>query len=178
MIRGLEIRMLREKHIPAFRALRVRALKEVPHYFGAGLPDEKRTTDKSYGAAFGIGARRNFVLGGFVDGKLAGVIGFRRLGLENLKHKAAIWGMYVAPDHRGQGLGKALLEECLTRAGKQRGLEAIQLAVESGNRAAIGLYRKAGFRKYAVEKRGLKVAGEYYDEDWMQADAPGSGRGG
>ena len=37
---------------------------------------------------------------------------------------------------------------------------------------------KAGFRKYEVEKRGLKVAGKYYDEDWMQADAPASGRGG
>jgi ribosomal protein S18 acetylase RimI-like enzyme len=167
------IRKLRAEDVRDFRALRLKAMKDVPHAFGATLADEKRTTDKTHLLGFGIGARSDFVLGAFVDGRLAGVAGFRRFGPGNLKHKGAIWGMYVAPEHRGQGIGAALLRDCLERAGKAPGLELIQLAVESGNKSAIGLYRRAGFRRYAVEKGGLKVGGTYYDEDLMQARAKG-----
>ncbi len=163
--------------LPAFRTLRLRAVKETPGAFGATVADERKTADKTYLLGFGIGAKNNFLLGGFVNGELAGVVGFRRFALGNLKHKGAIWGMYVAPEHRKRGMGAELLKECLVRAAKKIGLELVQLAVESGNKSAIGLYQRAGFRKYAVEKRGLKVGRKYYDEFWMQADLPARVRG-
>jgi ribosomal protein S18 acetylase RimI-like enzyme len=168
------IRALRETDLIAFRALRVRALKEHPQHFGASLADERKTSGKIYLLGFGIGAAGHFVLGAFVDGKLSGVVGFRRSTPGHLKHKGTIWGMYVAPGHRGKGIGKALISACLARARKRRGLETVQLAVGRRNAAAIRLYGKAGFRTFAEEKRGLKVGGKYYDELWMRADFPAS----
>ena len=53
-------------------------------------------------------------------------------------------GMGVVPTHRGQGIGKMLLSECLKREVKF-GLERIELEVFSDNVAAIHLYESFGF---------------------------------
>jgi ribosomal protein S18 acetylase RimI-like enzyme len=45
--------------------------------------------------------------------------------------------------HRGRGLGGALLDAVLTQA-RERGLRAVSLSVEDGNRARR-LYERAGF---------------------------------
>ena len=164
------IRKLREKDLASYRAIRMAGLKEKPHYFGASIRDEKKNTDKVYLDGFGIGNPTFFVLGKFVRGRLVGVIGFRRFTLENLRHKASLWGMYVAPEFRNQGIGSDLVAAYLERAGKIRGLEAVQLAVESGNRPARNLYGKFRFKRFAVERRGLKVGNRYFDEIWMRAD--------
>ena len=109
--------------------------------------------------AEGMTERVCFVLGKFVEGRLAGVIGFRRFPQDHLKHKASLWGMYVDSRCRNRGVGSALVQACLAKAGKVKGLETIQLAVGKENRLARKLYAKFGFRKYAEERRGLKGPG-------------------
>lgn len=53
----------------------------------------------------------------------------------------------VAQQSRGQGLGRILLEDCLEKA-KAAGFRAMQFnQVVATNRAALALYRSAGFRK-------------------------------
>ena len=49
----------------------------------------------------------------------------------------------VAPGHRGRGVGTALLGAVLDQA-RARGLRAVSLSVEDGNRART-LYERAGF---------------------------------
>jgi ribosomal-protein-alanine N-acetyltransferase len=49
----------------------------------------------------------------------------------------------VAPQFRGRGLGKQLLQECLTTA-RQRGAHQVLLEMRRGNPAGA-LYRAAGF---------------------------------
>lgn len=51
----------------------------------------------------------------------------------------------VLTGHRGTGAGTALME-CLIGQGSSRGLRAISLSVEDGNRARL-LYERLGFRK-------------------------------
>ena len=172
------IRKLREKDLAAYREIRMAGLMEKPHYFGASIRDEKRNTDKVYLDGFGIGNPIFFVLGKFIGRQLAGVIGFRRFTLENLRHKASLWGMYVAPEYRNRGLGSELLAAWLERAGKLRGLESVQLAVESGNRPARKLYANFGFERFALERRGLKIGNRYYDEVWMRMDLAKPGKSG
>jgi hypothetical protein len=71
------IRKLLGKDLIAFRALRVRALKEHPQHFGASLADERKTPGKTYLLGFGIGARGNFVLGKFAEEKRGLKVGGR-----------------------------------------------------------------------------------------------------
>ncbi|MFB0840468.1 MULTISPECIES: GNAT family N-acetyltransferase [unclassified Arthrobacter] len=49
------------------------------------------------------------------------------------------------PGHRGRGVGTALMEGLIALA-SARGLRAISLSVEDGNRARV-LYERLGFRK-------------------------------
>ncbi len=51
----------------------------------------------------------------------------------------------VVPDHRGRGVGGALLRE-LREAARSQGYNALSLGVEKGN-PALGLYERNGFVK-------------------------------
>jgi len=53
--------------------------------------------------------------------------------------------IYVAPQHRGQGLGKVLLV-AITDAAREAGKHAMIGAIDADNEASISLHRKAGFQ--------------------------------
>ncbi|MCY1250884.1 hypothetical protein D9M72_645760 [compost metagenome] len=46
-------------------------------------------------------------------------------------------------------------------------VEQLQLTVVSSNAAAIRLYSKLGFAEYGLEKRALRIDGQYLDEVLM-----------
>jgi ribosomal protein S18 acetylase RimI-like enzyme len=76
--------------------------------------------------------------------------------------------MYVEPQYREQGLGKALLLALIERATKEcDGLEQIHLTVVSNNNSAKSLYVSLGFEVYGIEPRALKTDEQYFDEDLM-----------
>lgn len=58
---------------------------------------------------------------------------------------ARLYSMVVNPQHRGQGVAKALLEAAETGA-RERGSVVIRLEVREDNVAAIALYQQAGYR--------------------------------
>ncbi len=57
----------------------------------------------------------------------------------------------VHPQHRRQGIARALLEHLIQRA-ERRGASFITLEVRAGNRAAMSLYARYRFRPVAVRK--------------------------
>ena len=52
----------------------------------------------------------------------------------------------VAPEHRGQGLGRLLMVEC-ARSLAKRGFTLLTLTVTASNRKAVSLYEWLGFRR-------------------------------
>ena len=52
--------------------------------------------------------------------------------------------LYVVPAHRGEGLGRALLDAVLERS-RERGARSIELGTSEDDTAARGLYESAGF---------------------------------
>lgn len=59
----------------------------------------------------------------------------------------------IAPEFRGSGRGRQMLEEFCTRAG-EAGHRAIVLSVETDNAAARAIYSKAGFRVIDTFREG------------------------
>ncbi|MDO8738066.1 MAG: ribosomal protein S18-alanine N-acetyltransferase [Candidatus Deferrimicrobium sp.] len=57
----------------------------------------------------------------------------------------------VHPERRGQGIGRALLSECIRRAARA-GASLIFLEVRAGNEAAQRLYRSMGFVFRGIRK--------------------------
>lgn len=75
-----------------------------------------------------------------------GVIRFRRsLWTESpAALDAYLEELYVVPERRGEGIGRALLNGVLD-ASRERGAVRIELGTSTDDHAAIGLYESAGF---------------------------------
>jgi ribosomal protein S18 acetylase RimI-like enzyme len=58
---------------------------------------------------------------------------------------AEVISMWVAPAARGRGVGDRLLAE-VERWARERGARTLRLAVAAGNRPAVALYLRHGFR--------------------------------
>ncbi len=157
----------------ALYALRLRALADAPEAFGTthdeavarGSESVLRRVRESDGERFYLGA-----FAGAGDNELAGMVRFDRDVGRKDQHKAGITAMYVAPEWRGQGAGRALMEEVIARARQLEGLEQVRLAVVTTNAAAIALYRSLGFRVYGTDPRTVKLGGRYWDEHLMLLD--------
>ena len=89
----------------------------------------------------------------------------RAIGLyrdRNIKasHKAHIWGMYVALDERGGGMGRELLKAALDHASSIPAVTWVHVGVTSAAPAAERFYTRAGFRIWGTEPDALRHAGE------------------
>ncbi len=70
--------------------------------------------------------------------------------------------VYVAREHRGQGVGRALLEELL-RLGVVHGFHAIIARIAGGNDASTALHRTCGFELVGVEREVGRKFGLWLD---------------
>jgi ribosomal protein S18 acetylase RimI-like enzyme len=107
------------------------------------------------------------VFGAFVGGELAGVVGLAREPRAKNRHKASVFGMYVAPEFGRRGVGRALIRYLVAAAQRESGLEQLELTVTQTNDSARSLYESEGFRSFGVEPRAIRVDGRYYDKNHM-----------
>ncbi len=91
----------------------------------------------------------------FIAEREADVIGFLsgelREGSPAFKPKtwASVEDIYVSPDHRSLGVGRALFEECRKWA-RQKGADGVSLQGAAGNVRARKFYEALGFREVSV----------------------------
>lgn len=164
-----EIRPLDAADAPAYHALRLRALHEHPESFSQSYEAQIATpiADVAERLRAAAEAPHDFILGVFVNGALSGMMGFRRERSAKRRHKAEIWGVYVAAEAQGRGLGRRMMRDAIDRAARMPGLEQINLAVVSGNTAARRLYLSLGFEPYGLERRAVFVNGRHLDDEFM-----------
>lgn len=167
-----KLRTLTAADAEALKRLRLRALLEHPEAFG-NTPEALRTqTLASVAEKYLNPSPDAYTLGAFKGLELCGSLFFYRLPLEygKTRHRANIGGMYVAPQARREGLGRALLTETIARATALPDLEQLVLAVTVGNDGAKRLYEALGFRVYCVDPDFLKLAGTYYAVEWLKLE--------
>lgn len=84
-----------------------------------------------------------------VDERDGTVVGY--VGSQTVPPESDVMNLAVAPEHRRQGIGRALMErlcECL----RSRGTESLTLEVRVSNSAACALYRDMGFAEVGRRK--------------------------
>lgn len=96
-----------------YRQLRLDALRLSPSSFG-GLFEEEQAKDVS---EFVDAIGRNAIFGAWNGtGDLVGTVGlFARAGVK-LLHKGVLFGLFVAPDWRTKGIGRALVQHVIREA--------------------------------------------------------------
>jgi RimJ/RimL family protein N-acetyltransferase len=162
----MEIVLLTEDDVAAFRELRLQALADTPTAYGSSVADFEALSEETIRSRMQP-TENSFIYAAKQDGKLVGMAGFFRETHEKLRHIGNIWGVFVAPEVRGQGVGRQLMQAVLTHIHTLDGLRQVRLSVESTNVSARRLYRSLGFVTYGVEPDVLYVNGHYYDEDHM-----------
>ncbi len=167
------IRVLTAHDAAAYQALRLRGLRESPDAFGSTYDGEVDTPLEQIAERLSRGAGGDDVIfGAFHEdgGALVGLAGLRRGTSLKTRHRGGVWGMYVAPDARGQGVGRALVSALIAHARTLEGVERLTLGVESGNEAARALYHAFGFVTYGIEPQAYKLDGRYWDSEMMTLD--------
>ena len=161
------IRILTEADLDVYWALRLRALQDNPEAFGSTY-EETLARGKEQMLQRILATERSFSLGAFAeDGGMVGTVRFHAEDYLKERHRGYIYGVYVAPEARGRGVGKALMQELIARARHVEGLEQLNLAVVTANEAAVHLYRSLGFEIYGTAPQALKQNGQYWDEHLM-----------
>jgi ribosomal protein S18 acetylase RimI-like enzyme len=163
----MTIRVLAESDAPIYQELRLNALKTNPEAFGSTYEREIQFSIDTVVERIKP-SKDKFVLGSFdKGGSLFGTVTFVRESNIKTAHKGNVFGMYVAPEVRGQGIGKALILELIKKVKECEGVEQINLTVEHNNKYAKKLYESVGFEAYGTERKSLKFNGQYFDEDLM-----------
>ena len=162
----VHIRALTPDDAEALDAVRLRALTEHPEAFGA-TPEEESGGAARRAEHLKDGPPDSMIFGAFLDGALVGIcLVYRHLRIKT-RHRASIGGMYVAPEARGRGAGRMLVDAALDHARSLGGVQDVVLAVTSGNDAARHLYEQAGFVRWGVDPRYIRVGDVYHDIEWM-----------
>jgi RimJ/RimL family protein N-acetyltransferase len=155
---GLTIRLLREHDAEAYTEFRRQGLLELPLAFGASPTDDFAASP----AAVREQLRRApewVILGAFLDG-LVGAVGLFRDRHLKSSHKVHIWGMYVAPSYRRQGVAAELLQAAIRHARTLPGVAWVHLTVTSAAPGARRLYERAGFELWGTEPDALRHDGQ------------------
>lgn len=163
----MEIRVLTPGDAEAWWRLRLEMLRNDPASFADSAEEHQESTIEVARQHLAAGdPASHFVLGSFEAATLTGTAGFFRRRNHKERHKGHIWGVYVRPESRGKGAGRALLGELIRRARALDGLEQITL-VASAHLPARKLYEAMGFQEYGLETRSLKIGAEYVDDVLM-----------
>jgi ribosomal protein S18 acetylase RimI-like enzyme len=160
------IRALGAADADRFKALRLLAIETSPTAIWPTHEEEASRPIDEIAARIRT-TRHQAVFGAFAGDALVGIAGVRREPLAQVRHKAMIWGVFVDPAHRRQGIAQKLLAAATGHAGEQWDCAQLMLCVNAENAAAKGLYASLGFRTFGVEPRALCVDGRFYDEEHM-----------
>jgi RimJ/RimL family protein N-acetyltransferase len=160
------VRVLDSRDASDFQRLRLRGLQEFPAAFSSSYEEEAHLTDETIGTRLDD-QEVGVVLGAFIGGTLVGVTGIARDRHRKLAHRALMWGVYVAPEGRQHGVGRALGRAALEYAKDKLAARQVILGVGATNEPAIALYQRLGFESFGIEPAYLFVDGEYRDEMHM-----------
>ncbi len=137
---------------PAYRELRLEALRESPQAFGSNYQDQQARPDSFWQGRLAEAAKgeQSWLLFARAGDRLLGMIGAVREEPEGPLTVATIISVYVRPEARGRGVSNRLMQAILDTL-KEAGIQKALLGVVTEQAAALHLYQRFGFTSYHSE---------------------------
>ena len=157
----IAVRCVSADDLALSKRLRLAALADAPDAFLSTFADESAMSDEEWQARLDANVAGAHTAGFFavVDGVARGlVVGVRREDRPDTVNLNALW---VAPDARARGAGRALVEAVCTWA-RALGCSRVALAVGENNEVATMLYRRCGFTE--TKRRVRTTSARSYTE--------------
>ena len=128
-----------------YRELRLRSLADAPDAFYSTLDAESARSAEDWAARLAAAAvsGADCPLVAELDGQPAGLVWAKMDSINPLL--VHLFQMWVAPECRGKGVGRGLLDAALAWA-REREVRFAELDVTLGNASALRLYERAGFK--------------------------------
>ena len=136
----IKILRLTPKRWKEYKKLRLEALQQDPIAFGSSFEEEKNIPEKEWKK------RLKTTLFAFSGDKIVGLITYNFRQKKKLKHIADIYSVYVTKKFRKKGVGKELMESAFLHILKNKKIQKISLGVTPEQKAAVGLYKRFGFK--------------------------------
>ena len=143
----------------ALRHLRLRSVREEPIAFSVSYDE----IDETPLEAIIEHLQETDVFGAWMEDELIGMVGVQRAAGAKVRHRATVGGMYMIPERRGRGVGRALLDAVLTYTRSLAEVRYVTLAVVITHTTASALYERVGFQQWGVEPGAICVDGVDYD---------------
>jgi ribosomal protein S18 acetylase RimI-like enzyme len=164
----MNIARLTSSDVPQYRALMLRAYTDAPDAFTSTSEERAEEPESWWVRRMADPAGAGVAFGCFEEAVLVGGVALEFSSKPKTKHKAVLIGMYVAPEARGRGAGRALLDAALGHCKSRGGVVSITLTVTHGNEPAVALYRSAGFRQFGLEPMAIRLPAGYLSKVHMQ----------
>jgi ribosomal protein S18 acetylase RimI-like enzyme len=159
------IRPLSSADAAQWRELRLEALRTYPTAFASAYEE---ALEQDLSARIPPPGGPSVLFGAFHGDALSGSAGLHVWPGMKQRHKAQLWGLYVASSLQRHGVGSALVRTVIEHARTR--VAVVQLTVLHANSAAKALYVQFGFIPYGIEKRALRHQGIDHDDELMALD--------
>jgi ribosomal protein S18 acetylase RimI-like enzyme len=162
---ALTIRQALRSETEALSQLRLEALQNKPEAFASDVASHRNNALADWEAWFDQRSHGStgtlFVA--CTGSQLVGMVGIVRGHSAKTQHGAMVWGVYVRPGYRRQGIAGQLIEAC-TQWARERGVDIVKLGVTDTNVAAIRLYTACGFQVYGIDPKAIRTDNRDYSE--------------
>lgn len=157
-----ELRQLGADDAQAFSLLRREVTADNPVPMGLTLEEELARPLQGFRDQLSY-PPPNAAFGAFVGSELVGSAAVAWPSkLPSSRHKTTLWGVFVSPRYRQQGIGRAVIEKAIAHA-ESIGVLRINLTVYVPNPAAVSLYESLAFEHCGMEPQAIHMEGTYFD---------------
>jgi ribosomal protein S18 acetylase RimI-like enzyme len=148
------------------RAIRLEALRSEPAAYSSSFEETLARSDEHWQQR--LASYHSVHLLARVQSRPIGMVGGYLGSDEGDESVAVVFGMYVAREYRGRGIGRLLLSSLIDRLSALPQISTIRLGVTETQDPARALYESMGFQVIGKTEEGIVVDDRQVDELIME----------
>ena len=148
------------------RAIRLEALRSEPAAYSSSYEETLARSDEHWQQR--LASDHSVHLLARAQSRPIGMVGGYLGSDEGDESVAVVFGMYVAREYRGRGIGRLLLSSLIDRLSAFPQITTIRLGVTETQDPARALYESVGFQVIGKTEEGIVVDGRQVDELIME----------